>query len=171
MGMQDSLNIDATKIGVDLTNITENRGVAGCNGIPDGVATDCYQSGSYRNGKWYRSTEVNFTSTQDANYKGNWHKIEAFMKFNTVVNGKGIADGIMQLWSNGKLVVDRQNVIMRTAANSTMKFNAILIGPWIGDGSPVDQTTWIDDLLVTDTKPTTTSPPTAPIIKQVIPGP
>lgn len=170
MGMQDSLNIDTTKIGVDLTAVTESRGVSGCNGNPDGTSSDCYiQSGSYRNGRWYRSATTNFSDVQGASYKGSWHKIEAYIKFNTIINGKGQADGIMQLWDNGNIVVDRKNVIMRTAANATMKFNSILIGPWIGDGSPVDQTTWIDDLLVTDTKPTTTapvsSPPSAPVLK------
>jgi len=167
MGMQDSLNINATKIGVDLTNVTESRGVAGCNGNPDGVSSDCYNAGTYRNGKWYRSAAVNFTDAQGPRYKANWHKIEAYVKFNSVVNGKGLADGVMQLWEDGALVVDRKNIIMRTAANATMKFNSILIGPWIGDGSPVDQTTWIDDLLVTDTLPI--APPNAPVL-QASPG-
>jgi len=168
LGMQDSLNIDSTKIGTDLTNITEKRGVAGCNGNPDGVSSDCYKASTYRNGKWYRSQIVNFSDAQGANYKGGWHKIEAFMQFNTVLNGKGQADGIMRLWQDGTLVVDRKNVIMRTAANPTMKFNSILIGPWIGDGSPVDQTTWVDDLLVADSMPQTASPPSPPVL-QVLP--
>lgn len=171
MGMQDSLNIDTTKIGVDLTSVSENRSVAGCNGNPDGVGSDCYQQSGYRNGKWYRSATVNFTDAQGPNYKGSWHKIEAYLKFNTVTNGKGLADGVMQLWEDGNIVVDRKNVVMRTAANATMKFNTVLIGPWIGDGSPVDQTTWIDDLLITDTKPTTSTafPPMPPVIQKITP--
>lgn len=166
VGMQDSLNIDATKIGVDLTNISEARGVAGCNGNPDGVASDCYNAGTYRNGKWYRSSSINFTDVKGANYKGDWHKIEALIKFNTIYNGKGQSDGIMQLWQDGNLVVSRKNLIMRTAANATMKFNGILIGPWIGDGSPVDQTTWIDELLVADSLPSVSplSPPSPPVL-------
>jgi hypothetical protein len=168
LSMQDSLNIDSSKIGVDLTNVTENRGVAGCNGNPDGVGSDCYNAGTYRNGKSYRSAILNFGDTQGLYYKGNWHKIEAYLKFNSVINGKGQADGVMQLWQNGTLVVDRRNIIMRTAANATMKFNSILIGPWIGDGSPVDQTTWIDDLLVSDTN-LVVSPPMPPKVQQPSP--
>jgi len=161
-GIQDSLNIDVSKIGVDLTNVTENRGVAGCNGNPDVIDSDCYNAGTYRNGKWYKSPKVNFTDTSGPTYKGNWHKVEAYLKFNTVANGKGQPNGILQLSIDGALVVDRNNVIMRTATNATMKFNTILIGPWIGDGSPVNQTTWIDDLLVADTRPATLSPPMPP---------
>lgn len=163
MGMQDSMNIDATNIGVDLTNVTESRGVAGCNGNPDGVGSDCYNAGTYRNGKWYKSKTLNFSDTPGPNYKGDWHKVEAWVKFNSVVNGKGQADGVMQLWEDGTLVVDRKNVIMRTAAKATMKFNSILIGPWIGDGSPVDQTTWVDDLIVSDVLPAT-NPPQPPVL-------
>jgi len=162
VGMQDSLNINASKIDVDLTNVTEKRAVAGCNGDPDGISSDCYLAGTYRNGKFYRSSKVNFTDASGPTYKGNWHKVEAFLKFNSVVNGKGQSDGIMQLSIDGAVVVDRKNLIMRTATNSTMRFNSILIGPWIGDGSPVDQTTWIDDLLVADTKPTSLAPPMPP---------
>ena len=161
LGMQDSLNIDATRIGVDLTNVTESRAVAGCNGNPDGVSSSCYKAGTYRNGKQYRSTTMNFTDSQGPNYKSSWHKIEAFIKFNTVTNGKGNPDGIMMLWQDGKPVIDRKNIIMRTAVNADMKFNSILVGPYIGDGSPVDQTTWIDDLLVSDTN-LVVSPPMPP---------
>lgn len=164
IGMQDSLNIDASKIGVDLTNITENRAVAGCNGNPDGVGSDCYKASTYRNGKVYRSSKKNFDDITGPYYKGSWHEIEAFFKFNTVTNGKGQANGIMQVWQNGELVVDKQNLIMRTAANANIKFNCILIGPWM-DGSPVDQTTWIDDLLVTTSKPEQASRPMPPDLK------
>jgi len=164
LSMQDSLNIDAANIGVDLTDVTESRAVAGCNGNPDGVNSNCYKSGaSYRNNKAYRSATMDFTDSQGPNYKGSWHKIEAFLKFNTITNGKGNQDGIMMLWQDGKPVIDRKNVIMRTAVNATMKFNSILIGPYIGDGSPVDQITWIDDLLVSDTN-LMVSPPMPPTL-------
>jgi hypothetical protein len=172
MGIQDSLNINSAKIDVDLTNTTESRGVAGCNGNPDGTSSDCYlQNGTYRNGRWYRSAKQNFTNLQGPTYKGSWHKIEAYLKFNSISNGKGLADGVMQMWDNGNLVIDRRNVIMRTNTNATMKFNGILIGPWIDVGSPVDQTTWIDNLFVSNTIPATTSPPMPPEIKELTPNP
>lgn len=168
LGMQDSLNIDATKIGVDLTNVTESRAVAGCNGNPNGGNSDCYLAGSsYRNGKFYRSPTMNFTDSQGPNYKGSWHKIEAFIKLNTITNGKGNRDGIWRLWQDGRLVIDASNIIMRTAVNANMKFNGILIGPYIGDGSPVDQTTWIDNLLVSDTNLAGSRRPMPPTIDSV----
>ena len=37
---------------------------------------------------------------------------------------------------------------MRTGENPDMKFNQFLIAPYIGDGSPVEQTMWIDNLTV-----------------------
>src|SRR4030095_9860153 len=40
------------------------------------------------------------------------------------------------------------NVIIRTGANPDMKWNQFLIAPYIGDGSPVDQSMWVDNLLV-----------------------
>lgn len=49
---------------------------------------------------------------------------------------------------------------MRTAQHPNMKFDQFLIAPWIGDGSPVDQTMWVDNLTVETTRPAgdTTSP-------------
>jgi len=34
-----------------------------------------------------------------------------------------------------------------------MKFNQFIIAPWIGDGSPVDQTFWLDGLVVGNVRP------------------
>jgi hypothetical protein len=45
-------------------------------------------------------------------------------------------------------LIDHSNVIMRTGAHPTMAFNQFLIAPYIGDGSPVDQTIWFDRLTV-----------------------
>lgn len=158
VGIQDSMNIDTTNLGIDLTNVTEKRATAGCNGNPDGVSSECYNYGTYLNGKMYKSQTINFSDAQGTNYKANWHKIEAYFKFNSIINGKGQPDGIVQLWEDGVAVVNKSNLIMRTAANANMEFNCILIGPWIGDGSPVDQTTWIDELLVSDVNPNTNPP-------------
>lgn len=166
LAMQDSLNIDTSRIGVDLTNVTEFRGVSGCNGNPYGGSSNCYQMGSsWRNGKEFRSGSVNFSDAPGPDYKGNWHKVEAFIRLNTIVNSKGQRDGVMKLWYDGKLVVNREDVILRTAAHPTMKFNTFLIGPYIGDGSPVEQTFWVDDLLVADQMPG--SPPMPPILQSV----
>ena len=65
-----------------------------------------------------------------------------------IVGGKGVNDGIVQYWFDGRPVIDRHDVLLRTGANPTMQFNQLVIAPYIGDGSPVAQSMWIDDLTV-----------------------
>ena len=43
--LQDGANVDQSKIGVDLSSVTESRAAAGCNGNTDGYATSCYDQG------------------------------------------------------------------------------------------------------------------------------
>ncbi len=150
IAIQDGLNIDQAKINQNLTATTEARGVAGCNGDSDGFGVGtCYLSGtSYVNGKTWKASKPYFTNTAGAYYKNDWHKVEVFMKLNSIANGKGVADGIIQYWFDGQLVMDHKNVMFRTAQNADMKFNQFIIAPWIGDGSPVDQTFWVDNLTV-----------------------
>jgi hypothetical protein len=160
MDLQDGQNIDLTKIGVDLTNITENRSIAGCNGIQPGlgqVSVDCYASGSaYRNGiNWKGPTAYFFDATQ----KVNWHLVEAYFQLNTIANGKGQPDGIVRYWYDGQLAIDHSNVLIRTAQHPTMQFNQFVISPYIGDGSPADQTFWIDNLTVANSNPGVVSSP------------
>ena len=150
LGAQDASNIDTTRINQDLTNVTENRAVSGCNGNPDGtVEISCYSgSGYWYNGKTWRSSQAVFVDAAGANYKGDWHKVEVYFKLNSIVNGIGQADGVAQYWVDGVLVIDRHNLMFRTGAHPTMKFNQLLMAPYIGDGSPVAQTLWFDDLVV-----------------------
>lgn len=159
--IQDSTNIDLGNIGKDLTNITENRAVAGCNGDSDGYGNgDCYPSGSgYRNGKVWKSGSVLFSDTIGPYYKGDWHLIEAYIKLNSIVNGKAVKDGIIQYWFDGNPIMDYKNVVIRTGLNPDMKFNQILIGPYIGVGSPVDQSFWFDNLIVATGIPAQLLPP------------
>ncbi|MHC4740266.1 MAG: fibronectin type III domain-containing protein, partial [Planctomycetota bacterium] len=150
LALQDSKNIDESNIDVDLTEITEERGIAGCNGNSDGTGVDdCYQSGpDYRNGKQWAAGSIYFQDSQGDYYKGDWHFIEAYFQLNSIVEGIGVADGQAQYWYDGELIIDYNNLILRTGENPTMKYKQFLIAPWIGDGSPVEQTFWIDDLTV-----------------------
>jgi len=163
LAMQDGQNIDETKINQNLVGVTESRAVAGCNGVPTNIGADsvsCYiASGStHWNGvTWKGPGAVFFGST-----KTSWHQVEAYFKLNTVSSGVGQANGVVQYWVDGQLVIDHHNVILRTGAYPTMKFNQLLVGFHIGDGSPVDQTLWIDNLTVA-TGPPTTSPDGPPI--------
>jgi len=159
--IQDVLNIDQSKIGRDLTNITEQRSVAGCNGFnkADGSnPEDCYAaSEGYRNDKTWRTSSSYFQDAAGPNYKGDWHHVEAYFKLNGIVNGKGVADGTLQYWLDGNLLLSHNNVLFRTGQFPTMKFNQFVIAPYIGDGSPVDQTLWIDDLTVAASRTTGTA--------------
>lgn len=146
----DVLNIDQSRIGVDLTSITENRAVAGCNGNSDGYATGCYPFGGvhYNEKVWLGPTAVLSNTSGSPGWKNAWHKVEVLYQMNTVVGGKGQNNGVAQYWFDGQLQIDRRNVLLRTGANATMKFNQILLAFYIGDRSPVTQTVWIDDLVV-----------------------
>ena len=47
--------------------------------------------------------------------------------------------------------------MIRTGEHPDMKFNQFLLAPYIGCGSPVEQTMWIDDLTVATCRPDTNS--------------
>ena len=72
---------------------------------------------------------------------------------NTIVGGVGRTDGIAQYWFDGTLLIDRRNVLFRTGARPTMRWNQFLLGPYIGSGSPVSQSAWIDNLVVAKERP------------------
>lgn len=149
LSIQDALNIDTTRINVNLTAVTEHRAVAGCNGSTDGYPDSCYQSGpQWRNEKIWKAAGPAFQPNPGPGYKGDWHRVEAYFQLNSIQAGKGVADGIAQYWFDGQLLIDHQNVVFRTAQHPTMKFNQFVIAPYIGTGSSVAQTMWVDDLVL-----------------------
>jgi len=154
LALQDSKNIDETNIGVDLTGITEERAIAGCNGNSDGTAPDdCYSSGGvHRNGKGWKAGGIYFQDSPGPYYKNDWHFVEAYFQLNSIIGGIGIADGQVKYWYDGELIIDFENVILRTGQHPDMRIRQLLIAPWIGNGSPVDQTFWIDNLTVADSR-------------------
>ena len=152
---QDASNIDATRLNQDLTNVTESRAVSGCNGNSDGTPTDCYLNGSaWNNEKTWKSASPVFLQTPgSAGYKGDWHQVAVYFQMNSIVGGKGQNDGVAQYWFDGQLVIDQHHVLFRTGAHPNMLFNQFLMAPYIGDGSPIAQTMWIDDLSVSTAPP------------------
>ena len=151
---QDGMNIDQSRPNQDLTHVTENRAVSGCNGNADSSAYTCYQDGStWVNGKAWQSSGPVFMPNPGTGYKNNWNMVEAYFKLNTIVNGIGQPDGIAQYWFNGQLVIDRRHLYLRTGANPTMQFNQFLMLPYIGDGSPVAQKMWLNDMVVMTAHP------------------
>jgi hypothetical protein len=139
----------------NLVGITENRAAHGCNGAQDGLATDCFQSGNWYNGKHILHNNPVITTNI-------WHKVAVYIKMNTISSGSTNVDGILQYWLDDKLIFDYKKLVMRTAARSTIKFNQFGIAPFIGRGSPVDQTMWLDELTVYTKKPSEPVPEPSP---------
>lgn len=169
LAAQDGKNIDETQIGVDLTNITENRAIGGCNGDSDGHGLgECYLAGAVHwNTKEWRANDIYFKDTPGPYYKNDWHHVEAYFQLNSIAGGKGMADGVLKYWYDGQLLIDHNDVVLRTAKNPALLFNQFIIAPWIGDGSPVDQTFWVDNLTVGTARVTDTMPPSPPTNLQV----
>lgn len=101
------------------------------------------------NGKLYDSQDVLFEENK-------WHCIEAFFKLNSLdmENDRPNNDGVVRGWFDGKLVIDHDDVVLRSTDFPDMKINQFLIGPYFSPGL-VDnnQKLWIDELVV-DTKRT-----------------
>ena len=141
---------------INLVGVTESRSVAGCNGVVEAnVVTTCFNMPPWYNDKELLAPQVWFQPTPGAGYKGDWNHVEVYLQLNSVVGGLGVADGVMQYWFNGTLVIDRHDILFRTGARPTIQFHQFLIAPYIGDGSPVDQYMWIDDLTVATGRPPT----------------
>lgn len=96
IGIQDGMNIDLSNVAKDLTSITEKKAVAGCNGDSDGFGIgECYANGNvYWNGKWWRASNILFSDTAGPYYMNDWHLVEAYIKLNSIVNGKAAKDGV-----------------------------------------------------------------------------
>lgn len=128
----------------DLRAVTENRSVNRCNtplyaGVTSG---DCYADNPYYSSNTWRSSATVSTNV--------WHKVETYLKMNTVSAGKGQNDGIMQVWVDGALVLDQSNVLYRTAQDSTKKWKGLILAPYIGSGAPIAETMWLDELKIYD---------------------
>ena len=147
VAIQDGKNVDQAQIGKNLAATTEHRSVAGCNGSGDRYPDNCYRAAEgFVNEKKWRAPSKYFADSR-------WHFVEAYVKLNTVVGGKGVTDGIVQYWFDRQLVIDHHDVLLRTGANASMQFNQFVLAPYIGDGSPVAQSMWIDDLAVGGSRP------------------
>ncbi len=125
--------------------------VAGGNGpqnqaTPSGAGYYSIGAPNYANGTNWDSAVANFRNDT-------WHRVEAYVAMNTVSGGIPQANGVIRYWVDGALVMERTNVYLRTAQFATQKFNQLVLGPYIGNGSPVAQDLWIDNLVVADRPP------------------
>jgi hypothetical protein len=150
--LQDGRNIDTANINVDLTGVTENRAVAGCNGDGDGHGSgNCYQlggTGVYRNEKIFPVGITTFSDQAGPYYKADWHQVEVYIHLNDIEANVGIANGQIKYWFDGNLLLEYNDILFRTGSHPSMRMNQFLIGPYFGNGSPVAQTFWLDDLIL-----------------------
>jgi hypothetical protein len=101
------------------------------------------------NGLFYDSEDVLFDDDR-------WHIVEALFQLNTLDKDrdKPNTDGIVRGWFDGKLVIDRKDIVLRSTDFPEMKFNQFLLTPYFGPGLlPHEQTLWIDELLIGTRRP------------------
>ena len=94
------------------------------------------------NGRFYDSQDRLFTD--DA-----WHCVEALFRLNSLdrERDRPNADGVVRAWFDGRLVIERTDVVLRSTDFPHMKFNQLLLAPYFGPGLlPHAQTLWIDEL-------------------------
>jgi hypothetical protein len=151
VAIQDGRNIDVGRLGQNLVGVTEQRAVAGGNGDSDGYGN----LGHYRNGdlvfngKTWDPPQVCFSDTPGPRYKGDWHRVKVKFRLNTVKDGIGQRDGVIQYWYDDELLMDYHDVVFRTGQHPTMLINQFLMTPYYGPGVPHPQTIWVDNLRIT----------------------
>jgi Big-like domain-containing protein len=144
-----SVNYSYGPVPNNLITTTEDRSTGGCNGVVESnIYSECFNFGTY----WYNDKQLTgpvvFQPNPGPGYKNDWNFVEAYFQLNTIVNGIGQADGVAQYWFNGTLIIDRHDILFRTGAHPTIQFNQFIIAPYIGVGSPADQSMFIDNLRV-----------------------
>lgn len=162
LAIQDALNVDANCIlrnddsfvgcdgDFDSYVFTEMRSAAACNGLLGALdGRDCFDAGG---GVWYSArfwdADVQVFADAAPYDKTQWHHVEAYFQLNTIADGVAAVDGQVKYWYDDQLIIDHDDVLLRTGVHDAMRFDQFLMLPYIGDGSPVDQTFWVDDLRV-----------------------
>ena len=144
---QDEKRVNSTygSVPSDLHATTENRSTGYCNQpIPSGFTLGaCYADTTYYSGAVLTASSASIA-------KGQWVQVDTYLQMNTIVGGIGQQDGVMQMWVDGSLIMDQHNVQFKTNQNPTLAFRQIVLAPWIGDGAPIAEDMWIDELQVWD---------------------
>ncbi|KPL02422.1 MAG: hypothetical protein AMK75_02785, partial [Planctomycetes bacterium SM23_65] len=110
--------------------------------MPHGLTQGALRGGF--NGKFYDSGQRLFSDAD-------WHCVEAMFKLNSLdlKRDRPRSDGELRGWFDGKLVIERTDVIFRTTDFPNMEFNQFLLLPYFGPRLlPHAQTLWIDELAV-----------------------
>jgi hypothetical protein len=168
IALQDSRNVDLNCVllndgsfagcggDFDSYRFTEERSACACNGLEGDLdGRDCFSigDGTYYSARFWDSDGRMFVDEPGPYCKNDWHFIECLFELNSIEEGIGQSDGVIRYWYDGELVLDYSRILFRTGAHPDMTFNQFLIAPYIGDGSPVDQYMWVDDLTVATQRP------------------
>ena len=86
-------------------------------------------------------------------YESDWHRVEVYFQMNTIQGGRGVPDGKIRSVQDGQTLISHDRILMRTATFAAMKFDQFAMLPYIGDGSPIAQRFWVDELVVATARP------------------
>ena len=168
LGLQDSLNVDKSCVLLNNDSIvgcngdfasysfSENRSACSCNGLVGDVdVRDCYSWGgsNYYSFRGWKAQGA-FTDAAGPNAKTDWHFVEVYFQMNSVSNGVGIPDGKIRWVQDGVTLIKSDSILMRTGAQPALRFvQQGFVGGYIGDGSPIAQAFWIDEMTVATARP------------------
>jgi hypothetical protein len=111
----------------------------------DQIVTTRYND--FPNLRWLGNKPVSQFRIHSAQESGRWVCVEARAKLNT----PGKKDGLNQLWIDGRLETERTNLDWR-GTYTRHGINAVFLETYWNDGSPVTQSRWIDNFVIS-TKP------------------
>lgn len=138
----------------DLRLTTQTRSAYHCNtpfAASGATSGECYWDGSgyYSTNKWFSPTAIPADT---------WTRVRTHIKRNTITNGVGNHDGVLRVWLDDTLVIDRNEVLWVAGGYPAAAWDKFILAPWIGDGAPVAQTMWLDSLSVVAVAQDSTAP-------------
>jgi hypothetical protein len=111
-------------------------------GVLDGrVVTTKYND--FANLRWLGNLPTARLALSSAAESGWWCCVEARVRLNT----PGSRDGLMQLWIDGRLESERTSLDWRGTYKSH-GLNAVFLEAYWNEGSPVTQTRWLDNFVI-----------------------
>jgi hypothetical protein len=111
----------------------------------DQISTTKYND--FPNLHWLGNKPASQFKLSSAAEAGRWVCVEARAR----LNNPGKKDGLNQLWIDGRLEAERKNLDWR-GSYTQHGINAIFLEAYWNQGSPVDQSRWIDNFVIS-TKP------------------
>lgn len=131
---------------VDLRETTETRSANHCNtpySASGATGGDCYADGAdYYSANRWRAQAITIPANE-------WVLVQVYIKGNTFSGGEGNFDGILRAWVGGDLAVESEQVLFAAGVyESVMAWDKLILAPYIGDGSPIEQSMWIDELTI-----------------------